>query len=57
MEKSNIGGNMESDRQAMIREILEMLEKMTPEQREIYMEVVRDMFGDLPGKNIDKKAG
>ncbi|MBQ3178254.1 MAG: hypothetical protein IJB52_10570 [Clostridia bacterium] len=48
---------MESDRQAMIREILEMLEKMTPEQREIYMEVVRDMFGDLPGKNIDKKAG
>lgn len=48
---------MESDRQAMIREILEMLEKMTPEQREIYMEVVRDMFGDLPDKNIDKKAG
>ena len=47
---------MESDRQAMIREILEMLEKMTPEQRAIYMEVVRDMFRNLPEKNIDKKA-
>ena len=48
---------MESDRQAMIREILEMLEKMTPEQRAIYMEVVLDMFRNLPEKNIDKKAG
>ena len=41
---------MESDRQAMIREILEMLEKMTPEQRAIYMEVVRYMFRNLQEK-------
>lgn len=51
---------MEDGREIMIREIMAMIEKMTPKQREVYMEVVRDMYGEIPGnkgKNADKKAG